>query len=322
MSPVPVDPGMLKFYTELSRHSPPESAQWPLDQQRKAWEEVCRLFRAPRPERLIVEDLHVGGVHVRVFRPPGSAPKPGVIYFHGGGWVLGSCETHDDVCSEIAERAEVVVVMVDYRLAPEHPHPAQLEDSHIVLDWMRTAGRAMGIDPTHIVGAGDSAGGQMTVGLALSLRDRGLPNLRGQVLIYPVLGTDAETDSYTRNAHAPCLTREEMNFYLESFLGPRGGKNWTDPYAVPNLAVDLSGLPSAFITVAEHDPLCDDGVLFFAKLREAGIDARLRSEPALAHSYMRARHVSKPAMAGFDAIVEAIHLLAHEGMLPDQPTSR
>jgi acetyl esterase len=308
---------MLKFYAELSRHSPPESAQWPLDRQRQAWDEVCRMFRAPRPQQLIVEDLNAGGVHVRVFRPPGNAPKPGVIYFHGGGWVVGSCETHDDVCAEIAHRADVVVVVVDYRLAPEHPHPAQLQDSHNVLDWMRTAGRAMGIDPTHIIGAGDSAGGQMTVGLALSLRERGLPQLRGQVLIYPVLGADTETDSYTRNANAPCLTRDEMNFYLESFLGPRGGTNWSDPCAVPNLATDVTGLPPAFITVAEHDPLCDDGVIFHEKLRRAGIGARLRREPALAHSYMRARHVSKPAMKGFDAIVEAIHSLAHEGMLPD-----
>lgn len=316
MSPVPVDAGMLKFYEELSRHSPPESVQWPLDRQRKAWDDVCRMFRAPRPERLIVEDLDAGGVHVRVFRPPGNAPKPGVIYFHGGGWVLGSCETHDDVCAEIADRADVVVVLLDYRLAPEHPHPAQLEDSHRVLEWMRTAGRAMGIDPTHIIGAGDSAGGQMTVGLALSLRDRGLSQLRGQVLIYPVLGADTETDSYERNAHAPCLTRDEMNFYLESFLGTRGTKSWTDPYAVPNLATDLSGLPPAFITVAEHDPLCDDGIVFHEKLMQAGLGARLRREPALAHSYMRARHVSEPAMDGFNAIVEAVHSLAHEGMLP------
>ncbi len=315
--PVPVDPGMLKFYEELSRHSPPESAQWPLDRQRKAWDDVCRMFRAARPPRLIVEDLDAGGVHVRVFRPPGNAPMPGVIYFHGGGWVLGSCETHDDVCAEIADRADVVVVLVDYRLAPEHPHPAQLEDSHNVLEWMRTAGRAMSIDPTHIIGAGDSAGGQMTVGLALSLQERGLPQLRGQVMIYPVLGADTETDSYTRNAEAPCLTRDEMNFYLESFLGQRGGRNWTDPCAVPNLATNLSGLPPAFITVAEHDPLCDDGVIFHDKLKKAGIGVRLRREPALAHSYMRARHVSKPAMEGFDAIVEAVHLLAHEGMLPD-----
>lgn len=317
MSDLPVDAGMLKFYKELSQHSPPESAHWPLPQQRQAWDDVCRMFRAARPQRLMVEDLDVEGIHVRVFRPPGESPKPGVIYFHGGGWVLGSCETHDDMCAEMADGADVVVVLVDYRLAPEHRHPAQLEDAHTVLDWMRSSGRALGIDPSHIIGAGDSAGGQMTVALALSLRDRGLPQLRGQVLIYPVLGADTDTGSYRRNANAPCLTRDEMIFYLESFLGPRGHRNWTDPYAVPNLAPDLSGLPPAFITVAAHDPLCDDGTIFAAKLARAGIANAVRHEPALAHSYMRARHVSAPAMAGFRAIVEAIRSLSHEGRLPD-----
>ncbi|MCB1380760.1 MAG: alpha/beta hydrolase [Alphaproteobacteria bacterium] len=317
MTLTPVDDGMLSFYKELSRHSPPESAHWPLPEQRKAWDDVCRMFRAKRPDRLLVEDLDVDGVHVRVFRPPGEAPKPGVIYFHGGGWVLGSCETHDDICAEMADAADCVVVLVDYRLAPENPHPAQLEDSHKVLDWMRSSGRALGIDPSHIVGAGDSAGGQMTVGLAQSLRDRGLAQLRGMVLIYPVLGADTETASYLRNANAPCLTREEMIYYLESFLGARGGPNWADPYAVPNVASDLGGLPPAYVTVAAHDPLCDDGRIFHDKLKAAGIACAIREEPALCHSYMRARHHSVPAMAGFRAIADALRHLAHEGALPE-----
>jgi acetyl esterase len=313
---LPVDQGMLAFYKELSKLTPPESATWPLPRQRAAWDKVCAAFRAPRPERLMVEDLDVEGIHVRVYRPPGESPKPGVIYFHGGGWVLGSCETHDDMCAELADQADVVVVMVDYRLAPEHPHPAQLEDSHRVLAWMRSAGRALGIDPTRIIAAGDSAGGQMTAALAQSLRDQGLPQLRGMVLIYPVLGADTETGSYLRNAHAPCLTREEMIYYLESFLGPRGGANWSDPYAVPNLSTRLGNLPPAFITVAAHDPLCDDGLIFRDKLLAAGVPVALREEPVLAHSYMRARHVSAAAMAGFKAIAEAVRSLSHEGRLP------
>lgn len=313
---LPIDDGMLTFYKELSRHSPPESASWPLPEQRKAWDDVCRMFRAKRPDRLLVEDLEVDGTHVRVFRPPGESPKPGVIYFHGGGWVLGSCETHDDMCAEMADEADCVVVLVDYRLAPENPHPAQLEDSLKVLDWMRSSGRALGIDTARIVGAGDSAGGQMTAGLAQALRDRGLPQLRGMVLIYPVLGNDIGTRSYVHNAHAPCLTRDEMIYYLESFLGPRSNPNWSDPVAVPNLATRLEGLPPAYITVAAHDPLCDDGVIFRDLLAAAGIPALLRAEPALCHSYMRARHHSPPAMAGFRAIVEAVRHLAHEGALP------
>jgi acetyl esterase len=107
-----------------------------------------------------------------------------------------------------------------------------------------------------------------------------------------------------------------MIFYLESFLGARGGANWSDPHAVPNIATDLSGLPPAFITVAAHDPLCDDGIIFHGKLKTAGIPVAIREEPALAHSYMRARHVSAPAMEGFKAIAEAVRHLAHEGMLP------
>lgn len=314
---LPVDAGMLSFYKELSKHSPPESASWPLPQQRAAWDQVCAMFRAPRPARLMVEDLDIDGIHVRVYRPPGETPKPGVIYFHGGGWVVGSCETHDDICAEMADQADCVVVMPDYRLAPENPHPAQLEDSLKIIEWMRSAGRALGIDPTHIIGAGDSAGGQMTVGLALALKEQGQPQLRGMVLIYPVLGADTATASYIRNAHAPCLTRDEMIFYLESFLGPRDSGNWQDPKAVPNIAAGLSGLPPAFITVAAHDPLWDDGLIFRARLQDAGVAVALREELALPHSYMRARHVSEPAMDGFKAIVDAVRHLAHEGCLPD-----
>jgi len=316
MTDLPIDPGMLRFYDELLKHSPPESVNWPLPEQRKGWEDVCRMFRAPRPERLMVEDLDIDGVHIRVYRPPGEAPKPGVIYFHGGGWVLGSCETHDDMCAEMAMGADVVVVAVDYRLAPEHRHPAQREDALKVLTWMREQGRALAIDPSRIVGAGDSAGGQMTMGLAMWLRDHGLPQLNGQVLIYPVLGAEVDTPSYTRNAEAPCLTRSDMIYYLESFLGPRGSANWTDPYAVPLLAQDLRRLPPAYITVAAHDPLYDDGVMMEAKLKAAGVPAIIRREPALAHSYMRARHGSKPAMAGFEAITAAIRSLGHDGCLP------
>jgi acetyl esterase len=316
MTQTPIDEGMLKFYEELSAKSPPESVNWPLAEQRKGWDDVCRAFRAPRPAELAVEDRHIGDVHVRIFRPPGSEPRPGVIYFHGGGWVLGSCETHDDMCAEMAAEAGVAVVLVDYRLAPEHPHPAQFEDSHKVLAWMRDGAKASGIDSGRIIGAGDSAGGQMTVALALSLKDRGLPQLAGQVLIYPVLGADVETPSYRRNAEAPCLTRSDMIYYLDSFLGRRGNPNWNDPYAVPMLARDVSGLPPAFIAVAAHDPLHDDGVLFAEKLRSAKVPVMLRRELALAHSFMRARHVSKPAKEGFEAIVAAIASLSHKGKLP------
>jgi acetyl esterase len=300
-----IDPGMIAFYKILSAKTPPEFSGWPLDEQRKAWNAVCAEFRAPRPAGLNVQDLETEGVKFRLYVPEGHNPKPGVLYFHGGGWVLGGPETHDDMCAEMAVGADCVVALVDYRLAPEHPHPAQLEDSLKVWRWMRAQGFS------DIVAAGDSAGGQMSAALALTVAELGLPQLKAMVLIYPVLGNDLTTASYLRNAHAPCLTRNEMKFYLRSFLGPEDSRNWRDEKAVPNLARDVSGLPPTFITVAAHDPLYDDGLIFAQKLKLANVPVVVREEPELAHSYMRARYVSGPAKKGFDAIVEALRSLSH-----------
>jgi acetyl esterase len=306
-----IDPGMLAFYKELSAKTPPGSDQWPMEKQRAAWNELCKQFRAPRPIGLRAYDLETEGVKFRLFVPKGGGAKPGILYFHGGGWVLGGPETHDDICAEMAKGADCALALVDYRLAPEHPHPAQLQDSLLIWHWMRHHGAAYNIDVENLLAAGDSAGGQMSVALALTLRERGLPQLKAMALIYPVLGVDITTASYMRNVNAPCLSRDEMKFYLTAFLGAEGGPNWQDEKAVPNLVRDLSGLPPCFITVAGHDPLHDDGVIFAQKLGAAGIACELRIEPALAHSYMRARNVCAPAKKGFDAIIEALRSLSH-----------
>jgi acetyl esterase len=305
-----IDPGMLAFYNALSAKTPAGSEHWPLDRQRREWNALCAEFRAPYPETISVEDILANGVPCRLFKPMQGGPFATVIYGHGGGWVLGGPETHSDMCAEMADGAGCAVLLVDYRLAPEHPYPAQLEDSLKVWRFVREQGVSLGLDPTRIIAAGDSAGGQMSVALALSLRDLGLAPLQGMALIYPVLGANTETTSYVRNADAPCLTRGEMQFYLESFLGTPGSPAWSDEKAVPLLARTLEGLPPAFITVAEHDPLYDDGVQFHERLVAAGIPSTLRREPLLAHSYMRARHHSAPAMESFLAIVSALKAFA------------
>jgi acetyl esterase len=315
MASLPFDTEMQAYLAEQARLNGPWAPDWPLARQREVWEAECRRARARRPDRLMVEDLQAGGIHVRIYRPPGEDPKPALLHAHGGGWTMGSCETHDDLAAEIADEADVVSVLFDYRLAPEHPHPAQIQDAATVLDWIRSTGRAVGIDPARIVLSGDSAGGQVAAGLALALAREGERPLRGLVLINPGLSADLETGSCLRNANAPGLSRAEMLGYLTAFLGPKDTGNWSDPLALPNLAPDVSGLPPSFITAAGHDPLFDDGVRFHAKLKAAGIAAVLREEPALAHSYWRARHASKAAMAGFKAIVEAVRQLGHEGLL-------
>jgi acetyl esterase len=311
----PLDPGMLAFNRKITAATPPEAVHWPLARQRAAWDEVCRSFRSPRPAGVRVENVTIAGpggpLKLRVYQPAGEGSTPGVLYFHGGGWVLGSLETHDDMCAEMAAGAHVVVVAVDYRLAPEHPHPAQFEDNLAARDWLLREGSAFGVDTSRLLAAGDSAGGQMTAALAIHLRDRRLPQLLGQVLIYPALGADVDTSSYRVNERALSLSKEEMVHYLDAFLGPAGSPAWTDKYALPLLETDYSRLPPAFVTAAGHDPLHDDAVAYAERLREAGVAVTLRREPTLGHSYMRARRVSEPARDGFDAIVSGIRSFAH-----------
>lgn len=306
-SSTPLDPGMAQFCKVLGDATPPGAELWPLQQQRDAWNALCRSFRAPRPDNITVEDVVANGVPSRVFTPTTKGPHAGVIYGHGGGWVLGGPDTHDDMCAEMASAANCVVVLMDYRLAPEHPYPAQLEDSLKVWRWMR---EQQSIDPNRIIAAGDSAGGQMSVALAMILRDLGLPQVNAMVLIYPVLGANVETPSYIRNANAASLTRAEMIHYLTAFLGPEGAPAWSDEKALPLLAQNVEGLPPAFITVAGHDPLHDDGAMFHQRLLSAGVASQLREEPALGHSYMRARNHSPVAMQAFEAIVAALKAFA------------
>jgi acetyl esterase len=307
---IALDPGMKAFSDALSAKTPPEAHDWPLERQRREWNTLCQEYRAAYPPNIEVTDTIANGVPVRIFKPKGAKTLAGVIYGHGGGWVLGGPETHSDMCAEMAAAADCAVVLFDYRLAPEHPHPAQLEDALKVWRWMIGSDETFGIDRTRIIAAGDSAGGQISVALAMTLREMNLPQVAGMVLIYPVLSNDFASPSYIKNANAAALSREEMIFYLRSFLGPEGSPNWQDSKAVPNLALDLSGLPPAFITVAGHDPLHDDGVVFHTKLLRSGVPSELREEPALAHSYMRARHHSPVAMAGFRAIVAALRQFA------------
>lgn len=304
----PLDSGMAQFCKVLADATPPGAERWPLQQQRDAWNGLCRSFRAPYPDNITVKDVVANGVPARVFTPKSQGPHAGVIYGHGGGWVLGGPDTHADMCAELASSADCVVVLTDYRLAPEHPHPAQLEDSLKVWRWMR---EQKSIDPHRIIAAGDSAGGQMSVALALTLRDLGLAQVKAMLLIYPVLGANTHTPSYIRNANAASLTRAEMIHYLNAFLGPEGSPAWSDEKALPLLAQNLEGLPPAFITVAGHDPLYDDGVMFHQRLLSAGVASQLREEPALGHSYMRARNHSLVAKEAFQAIVAALKELAN-----------
>lgn len=277
------------------------------EQRRLRFEAYAAASRPPRPEGLEVRDWFVAvpgrEIPVRIYRPAGTEPLPVVVYFHGGGWVTGSLDTHDGMTAAIAQTAGVAVVAVHYRRAPENPHPAAVEDGMAVLAWLAEADPRFGFDPSRIAIAGDSAGGHITPALALLARREGGPALRYQVLIYPAIAPDFTTDAYRDNADSPFLTTIDMKFYWQVYMPP--GLE-ADPVAHPMLAEDLSGLPPALIINAQYDPLRDDGIHYSERLAAAGTPVEVRTVEGMIHGFLRARFLSPPAMAEFEIMCERI----------------
>ena len=293
------DPGLRAFIAETERFYPPDAIDLSIAEQRACYDAMCAHFLKPYPAGVRAEDFQIAGVPVRHYTPRDARPGVLIVYAHGGGFVVGGLESHDDVCAEIAAFAGSEVVAVDYRLAPEHIFPAAVDDCWSVYTWAaERAGR--------IVLAGDSAGAKLSASIALKARDEGVGHVAGQVLIYGAYGGEPEGGSYETMANAPGLTTEDAKFYSEIYFGKRPNPNWDNKLARPLLESDFSGLPPAFIVAAEIDPLLDDSVRYAEVLNAAGVEAHLRTEPELIHGYLRARHMSEPAGKSFAAICEAV----------------
>jgi acetyl esterase len=245
------------------------------------------LGRADRDAR-----VHDGAAHlpdgstlpIRVYRPRGAwaQRRPVIVNFHGGGWVSGDPEQSEWWCSSVAARAGVVVVSVDYRLAPEHPFPVPLQDCYAATVWVTERADDLGVDATRLAVMGDSAGGNLAAAVCLMARDLQGPAIALQVLIYPSVEVVDAFPSEDENAHAPVLTKADLKVFSALYLAGRDG---TEPYASP-LRAKLDDLPRALIQTAQHDPLRDQGTAYATALRQAGVDVRLTNYTDAVHGYI------------------------------------
>jgi acetyl esterase len=245
-----------------------------------------------------------GEIPVRVYTPEGEGPHPALVYFHGGGWVIGSLESHDGICRALARAVPCVVVSVDYRLAPEHPFPAAAEDSYAATRYVAGHAAAFAADPARLAVGGDSAGGNLSAVVTLMARARGGPRLVHQLLVYPVTDGAMDTPSYRENADGYFLTRDGMVWFWNHYVSDPAAR--ANPHASPLRAPDLRGLPPALVMTAEFDPLRDEGEAYARRLEEAGVPVTLTRYDGMIHGFFG---MAGALGRGRDAIDEAARAL-------------
>ncbi|GAB7532700.1 acylcarnitine hydrolase [Pseudomonas sp. 3A(2025)] len=273
---------------------------------REAFLRVCRHFTPAMPEGWEVTDLPLDGVPVRVYIPAAPAPQNGwpvLLYLHGGGWDHGHLDTHDWFAYAIAERLNIAIVAVAYRLAPEHPFPASLDDSLRVWQAIAAGRLDAALDTQRVVVAGDSAGGSLAAGVCVALRDQGLAQPLGQALVYPVLTPRSLEPSASLYHDAPSLSAKSLAGSLSRYLPEAVQRE--NPWAMPLLAKRFDGLAPAFIGVAQHDILYSECLDYAERLQTAGTPTTVHVGAGMVHGSLRARGV-KEVEAFYDALAGAI----------------
>ena len=302
---MPLDPVARAYLDAVaSAGVPPVWESEPSEARRGFEATAAQLFGPTDPVGSVVDRTIPGPVRIRVYEPLGDErARPVLVYFHGGGWVLGSLDTHDGVCRALCARTPCVVVAVDYRLAPEHRFPAAVDDAWAATAWVVEHAASLGADPARIAVGGDSAGGNLAAAVTFRARATGL-SLAFQLLVYPVTDADLDTASYLENATGYGLTRDAMRWYWDQYLGPDGDR--ADPEAAPLRAGDLAGLPPALVITAEFDVLRDEGEAYAGRLEAAGVAAELSRYEGLIHGCIRMPAAIPPANAMLDEAASAL----------------
>ncbi|RED54376.1 alpha/beta hydrolase [Aestuariispira insulae] len=300
-----LDQEIQGFIEKTDAFYPADAVNHSIPEQRRWYDALCREFATPRPKRVSAQDeiLSLPGrqIGLRRYRREDPNDCAVILFLHGGGFVLGGLESHDDHCNEICDRTGLDIVAVDYRLSPEFTHPAAFDDALAAFDHVVALGKP-------IILVGDSAGGTLCASVAQARKAHTGTALFGQVLIYPSLGSDLETGSMISQSEAPGLSTADVAYYFKMRAG--GEPPLEDPTFCPMAAEDFSGVPPTIMMAAEVDPLCDDCVLYAGRLAEAGVPVHAQVDQGLIHGHLRARRMSAKAAKSFDDICHGIEILA------------
>ena len=282
---MPLDPQLTPI---LEAAAPFTSVDWnSIDVATARQAAAQSVVPAPVYHLASVEDFYISTrehrVPVRLYRPDDEQHLPVILFMHGGGWVLGSLDAYDGICRKLALDSGCPVLAVDYRLAPEYPYPAALNDCFAVLAWLVDNGTQMGLDPSRIALAGDSAGANLSAALTVMSRDRGGPAIRHQALLYPATDRSCSSPSFAENDRY-LLTPAMMRWYWKHYIGERSDTEVA--LALPAQFRDLSGLPGATVITAEYDPLRDEGEAYAASLARAGVPTELVRVPGQIHGFI------------------------------------
>ena len=278
----------------------------PLAQARAQIDAEAAVFGGPPIPLLAVDDLEIPGdagpIPARLYRPPtvNGSPPALLVYFHGGGWVVGSLDSADSVCRFLAAHAQVAVLSVDYRLAPEHPFPAAVDDGVAAMRFAAEHAAELGVDERAIAVGGDSAGGNISAVVCQQAAAGRCPMPVFQLLFFPVTDASAKTRSYELFGEGYFLTESQMDWYIGNYLPDPADR--LDPRASPLLAEDLSGLPPAYVAVAGFDPLRDEGEAYAHRMREAGVAVALHRHSSLIHAFVNTTGVGR---TGREAMLQA-----------------
>jgi acetyl esterase len=301
---MPLDPQVARYLDETAAlGQPPPWEAGPIEARRLV-EERAPLLGGPPEEVGSIEDRILetpeGSVPVRIYRPfaPPAEALPALLWYHGGGWVVGSLDTHEVPCRALANRAGCVVVAVDYRMAPEHPYPAAVADSWTALLWVFEHAGEIGVDPARLAVGGDSAGGNLAAVMTLRAAERGHPELVAQLLIYPVTDVDLGTESYRLNGSGYGLSRDLMRWYIEQYAPD--AITHRDEALAPLKAMSVHGLPPALVVTCEFDPLLAEGEAYARRLADAGVPTTLLREEGMIHGYFRWAGVTDRAAKTYD----------------------